>query len=140
MLEELTLQGMELAALRHALDSFDPSPFGLDGQHQTRADQAAVDNNAAGPTVARAAAFLGAGEAELVAQRVQERRPRIGEEPGGMPFYERGYMLLHQAVFLDVSPARAKAIVAARRASTPAILVRNSAVPRLSVIGATTAR
>ena len=48
---------------------------------------------------------------------------------------------LCQCVVAGVSPlARANAMAAARRVSTPAILVRYSMVPRLSVIGLQAAR
>src|SRR5579862_7094860 len=127
---------MQLAVGGQALDGLDASALGLDRQHQARADEATVDDDAAGPAVARAAAFLRAGEAELVAQRVEQRRARIGEEFGGVAVDGGGDVDLAHARALALS----KAIWAARRASTPAILVRYSAVPRLSLMGLQAAR
>ena len=43
------------------------------GQHQARVDRAAVQQHRAGAAFALAAAFLRAGETELIAQRFEQR-------------------------------------------------------------------
>ena len=65
--------GCSSSPLRHALDGGDRLALGLHAEHQARAHQPAVDGDAAGAAVAGGAAFLGAGEAELVAQDVEQR-------------------------------------------------------------------
>src|ERR1700688_582154 len=131
MLEELLLQRVELGAPRQAFDRLDRVTLGLDRKHQARADEAAVDDHAAGAAIAGAATFLAARQVELVAQRVQEGLLRLAQEFGGLAVDGRRYVMLgHRR-----SPARSNAIVAARRTRTPAILVRNSIVPRLSSMG-----
>src|SRR5450759_19064 len=58
MLEEFPLQRVKIFAPRHALDRLDRMTFGLDSNHQARADQATVDHYAAGAAVTRAASLL----------------------------------------------------------------------------------
>src|SRR5205823_8791922 len=67
-LDEGALEGVELAVDGEALDRRDGVAFGLGGEHQARVDGQAVDQDRAGAAVAVAAAFLGAEEAQLVAQ------------------------------------------------------------------------
>ena len=80
MLEELLLQRMQLGALRHALDGLDRAALGLGAEHQAGADQAAVEQHAAGAAVAGRAAFLAAGQVELVAQHVEQGLLGLAEE------------------------------------------------------------
>ena len=47
--------------------------FDFGAEHEAGADEAAIDDDAAGAAVAGAAAFLGAGQAEAVAQHVEQR-------------------------------------------------------------------
>src|SRR5262249_55609104 len=131
MLQEFPLQRMQIMTPGHALDRLDRAAFGLDRKHQARADQAAVNDHAAGAAIARAASLLAAGQMQIVAQHVEQGELRLAHELGGLAVDLRRYvMLAHQRPL-----ARSKAIVAARRASTPATLVRYSIVPRLSSIG-----
>src|SRR6185503_11821895 len=131
VLDELALQRMQLVALGHALDGGDRPAVRLHAQHQARAHEAAVDGDAAGAAVAGRAAFLGAGEAQLVAQHVEQRLLRLAQELHGIAVHGCGYVVLGHQPFL----ARSSAICAARRARTPATLMRYSLVPRLSSIG-----
>src|SRR5262249_13442151 len=102
------------------------------------ADQPVVDGDAAGAAIARAAAFLAAGEPERVAQDVEQRLRGITEELGRFPVDRGGDVHLgHGAQFPF---ARSMAIAVLRLSSTPAILVRYSMVPRLSLIGLQAAR
>src|SRR5919108_2367435 len=65
MLQKFLLQRMQLLAVRHALNGLDRAALGFGRQHQAGADQAVPQHHAAGPTAARAAAFLAAGELQL---------------------------------------------------------------------------
>src|SRR5450759_4403146 len=131
MLEEFPLQRVEIMAPRQALDRLDRVTFGLDRKQQARADQSTVDHHAAGSAVARAASLFAAGQMELVTQHVQQSELRLAQKLGGLAVDGGRYvMLAHRR-----SPARSHAITAARRAITPATLVRYSIVPRLSSIG-----
>jgi hypothetical protein len=64
---------MQLVAMRHALNGLDLAAFGFRAQHQAGTHQPVVEDDAAGAAVAGAAAFLGAGETQPVAQHVQQR-------------------------------------------------------------------
>src|ERR1035437_2295038 len=131
MLEDFPLQRVEIMAPRHALDRLDRVTFGFDRKHQARADQATVDHHAAGAAVARAASLFAAGQVELVTQYIQQGELRLAQKLGGLAIDGGRYvMLAHRR-----TPARSWAITAARRAITPATLVRYSIVPRLSSIG-----
>ncbi len=123
------LQRMEVAVVGHAFDRLDAFAFGLRRQHEAGTDEAAVDHDGAGAAIAGAAAFLGAREAELVAQGVEQRLAAAAEELDGLAVDGGGDADAAHA------SARSLAMVAARRARTLAILVRYSAVPRLSLIG-----
>src|SRR5262249_609145 len=128
MLEELLLQRMELLALGQALDRLDAPAADLAAQHETGADQAAVERHAAGAAVAGGTAFLAAGEIQGVAQDVEEGFFGVAEELDRVTVHGGFDMVLgHQLVL-----ARSSAIRAARRVSTAATSVRNSTVPRLS--------
>src|SRR5690606_24354208 len=132
MLEEFLLQRMELGAFRHALDRLDRLAVHLGAEDEAGAHQAAVDRHAARAAIAARAALLGAGEVELVAQHVEQRLLRLAQVFDGIAVDRRRHVVLgHQFTFL----ARSSAICAARRASTPATLMRYSRVPRLSSMG-----
>src|SRR5262249_47323126 len=67
-----------------------------------------------------------------VAQDLEQRLARFAQELDGVAVERRRYMNLgHQSVLR----ARSSAISAARRAITPATLIRYTFVPRLSSIG-----
>jgi hypothetical protein len=131
MFQEFSLQRMQLVPARHTLDSLDRAAIGLHRKHQAGADQAAIDRHAAGATVAGAASLLAACQKELVAQHIQQCKLRLAQEFRGLAVDRGGYVVLAHRRSL----ARSQAIVAARRAITPATLIRYSIVPRLSSIG-----
>ena len=56
-----------------ALDGQDVGAVGLDRQHQAGVDRAPVDEHRAGAALAHDAAFLGAGQADVVAQHFEQR-------------------------------------------------------------------
>ena len=58
--------------------------FGLGAEHQAGADEPAVDRDAAGAAVAGAAAFLRAGQAQAVAQHVEQRLVGLADEFDGV--------------------------------------------------------
>ena len=76
MFEERFLQRRQSAIRREALNRLDPSAGYLAHRDQARADLAPVEPHRAGAAVAGIAADLGAGEAEVVAQRRGEPRDR----------------------------------------------------------------
>jgi hypothetical protein len=103
MLQEFSLQRMQVLPARHALDGLDRAALRLHRKHQARADQAAVDGHAAGAAVARAASLLAAGEMELVAQRIEQRELRLAQELGGLAVDRGRYvMLAHRRSLIDV--------------------------------------
>ena len=69
--------GWSVGAVGHALDRLDLAAVGLDGEHRARLGALAVDVDGAGAAVARVAADVGAGQAEDVAQEVDEQEPRL---------------------------------------------------------------
>ena len=60
--------------------------FVHDGERQAGIDPAAVDDHGAGAALALIAALLGAGEMEVLAQRVQQRGARIELKLARWPF------------------------------------------------------
>src|SRR5687768_13453879 len=82
---EIFLQGMELVALGHAFDCSNLGALDFSAEHEAGADEAAVDSDAAGAAVTGAAAFLGAGHAQTVAQHVEQRLIGIAHKLNGIP-------------------------------------------------------
>ena len=74
------LQRMQFAALRDAFDGGDAAALGLDAQHQARGHDAAVQDDGAGAAIAVVAALLGAGQAENVAQALEQALPRLAQK------------------------------------------------------------
>src|SRR5437867_5342337 len=127
------MQGLPLG---HALDRIDAATRNLAAQHQARADQAAVQHDAAGAAVAGGAAFLATGQVQGVAEHVEQRLLGLAEELDVASIHGRFDVVFgHQLVL-----ARSSAMSAARRVSTAAASTRNSVVPRLSSIGRHAAR
>src|SRR3546814_19543737 len=73
VVEEGLLQAPSIGIAGQPLDGGDPAALGLAAGQQTGAELLAVDQHGAGAAVAGAAADLGAGEAELVADRKSTR-------------------------------------------------------------------
>ena len=67
------LHRIKLAVLGQALDRGHFAALTVDGQQEAGVHRAPVDEDGAGATVAHLTHFLGAGEAQIVAERVQER-------------------------------------------------------------------
>ena len=70
--DEGILQRVERPVLAEALDRQDRAPADLHGQDQAARDRLAIQVDRARSTVAGPAPFLGPGEAEILAERVQQ--------------------------------------------------------------------
>ena len=73
MLFEGCLHRMEFVVCRQAFDGHDGGAVGLQGQHGAGFDRFAVDVNNAGSALARVAADMGSGEAQLLSQEVHQK-------------------------------------------------------------------
>ena len=120
MFEELLLQRMQRLAMRHALDRLDLAPLYLGAEHQAGTNEAAIEDHTARPAVTRRTAFFAAGQGELIAQHVQQSFVPLAQELDLVAIDGCSNVILAHAL----SPARAWAICAARRARTPATLIR----------------
>src|SRR5215467_3502237 len=94
MFEEFSLQWMQIVPAPHTLDRLNFVAFGLDRQHQARADQTAVDRHAAGATVARAATLLASRQVKLVTQDVEQCELRLTQKLRGLAVNDRRYVML----------------------------------------------
>src|SRR6266545_6992973 len=77
MLPERLLQGMQLAVRGEPFDRRDLAAVGLDGEHGARLHREPVEVDGAGAADRRVAADLRAREREVVAEEVDEQRPRL---------------------------------------------------------------
>src|SRR5262245_40544167 len=73
--DERLLERVQPVALRQALDRRDPGAGVHDGEREAGVDAPPVDQDGAGAALAVVAALLGPGQAEVLAQRVQQRGP-----------------------------------------------------------------
>lgn len=80
LFEEGSLHGMQFALPRKPLYGGDGTAFGLGGERQAGQHALAVDMNGAGAALTLVAALLGAGEAEMFTQRVEQRDARLDVE------------------------------------------------------------
>src|SRR5919109_3208022 len=76
-LPEGLLERMQLALARETLDRRDLAPVGLDREHGARLHREPVEVDRAGAAERRVAADLRPGEAEVVAEEVDEQRPGL---------------------------------------------------------------
>ena len=76
MVDERLLQRMQRAVRRQSLDGGDLGAVLHDRQREAGIDPPPVDQHGAGAALAVIAALLGAGQIEMVAQRVEQGRPR----------------------------------------------------------------
>src|ERR671930_2438621 len=76
-LPERLLERMQLAALRQALDRRDLAAVRLDGQHGAGLHGVPVEVDRAGSAHRRVAADLRAGQPDVVAEEIDEQRPRL---------------------------------------------------------------
>ena len=80
LFEEGLLQRVQLVVAGDAFDGRDVGALDLDGEDAAGVDQAAVQDDGAGAAVAVVAAFLGAGEADALAQDFEQAVALVGEE------------------------------------------------------------
>ena len=62
------------------LDGLHVAPVGLEREREARQHRLAVEHHGAGAAVALVAALLGADEVEIVAERLEQRAPRVDRE------------------------------------------------------------
>src|SRR5262249_7473927 len=120
MLKELALDRVELAAIGDAFDRLDLATLRFGGEHEAGADHLAVEHDRAGAAIARAAAFLAAGQLETAPERVEQHLARLAQEIDRVTVDRRG----NQNLAHIASPARCRAMTTTLRASTAAIAVR----------------
>src|SRR3546814_5300554 len=77
MLAERLLHRVQRVTLRQALDGRDVGTFRLDRQHGAALDGIAVVVDDAGAALAGVAAHMGAGEAKLFTQKLNEQGARL---------------------------------------------------------------
>src|SRR6185437_10839112 len=112
----------------------DAAAFGFDAEHQAGSYHPVVEHHRAGATVAVVAAFLGAGQANNIAQAFEQALARLAQKflrltvDNGLDANFRGHRYF-------ASLALWTAVSSARRVSTAHKWRRYSAVPRISVIG-----
>jgi hypothetical protein len=71
-LEKGFLQRVQFSIDGETLDGLDACAFGLQHWHKTAIDELTIHAHGAGPALAFAAPFLGAGEMEIFAQHIEE--------------------------------------------------------------------
>src|ERR671930_2012899 len=112
-LPEGLLQRMQLAVVGETLDRRDLAAVGLDCEHGARLHGAAVEMDRAGAADRRVAADLRPGQAEVVAQEVDEQRPRLDLRlaPDAVDGERYRY---HQCLLSDDRPEELERLGAAR--------------------------
>ena len=77
LLQEAVLDRVELAVLLQALDGRDLAAVGLHGEHGAGLHGHAVEQHRAGAAVGGVAADVGAGEAQVLAEQVDQQQARL---------------------------------------------------------------
>ncbi len=85
LVDEGFLQRVQPAFVEQALDGLHRGAVGLVGHHQARVDGLPVHEHGAGAALALAAAFLGAGEPQVVAQQVEQALVAARAQPHRPP-------------------------------------------------------
>jgi len=97
MLNKRLLERMQVVAIRRQpIDSDDLGVLVRDGEGQAAIDAPAVEQDGAGAALPVVAALLGAGEAEPLAQRIQQRRARIDNQRVCCPVHLQGDLKVHR--------------------------------------------
>ena len=78
--EERLLNGVQLAALGHALDGVDLLALGFDAENEAGGYDSTVELDGAGAAVAVVATLFGAGQADHVAQHFQQALAGLAQE------------------------------------------------------------
>ena len=87
--------GWSVVAVGEALDGRDLGAVGLDGEHRARLDRPAVDVDGAGAALAGVAADVGAGQVEVLAERLDEEPSRLDVELPGCPIDDERDVFAH---------------------------------------------
>ena len=90
LLVEPRLDRVELRALGEPLDRGDLAAVRLHREHRARLRRHAVHEDGAGAAARRVASDVGAGEAERLAQEVDEQEPRLDLGERSLPFTDDG--------------------------------------------------
>ena len=69
------LQGMQVVRRAQPFDGHNLVAVGLHGEHQAGTDRLAVEQDGTGPAHAMLAADVGAGQSQIVAQKVAQQQP-----------------------------------------------------------------
>src|ERR687895_835911 len=144
LLDERPLDVGQLARRAEPLDGADVAAGGVGRQHAAGGDQDAVQQHRAGPALALLAGFLGAGQAEPLAQHVQQALadPGVGDLPV-LAVHRQGVAvggLVGPGVLARLGAHAARLLRRARVATTPTAWRRKEAVPRWSLIGSAASR
>src|SRR2546423_737083 len=130
-LHEAHLHGVELSVLLHVLDGAHLVAASHRGEHGARLHGLAVHEHGAGAAVAGVAAPVGAGEAQVLAQEVDEQQARL-DLLGDLLAVDRHRHLHGVLLYLR---ARSTARRTARVVSSAARWRLYSALPRWSAVG-----
>ena len=87
MLAERLLHGMQRAGRGETLNRCHLRALGLRREQRARLDRAAVDVDHAGAALAGVAADVGAGEVQVFAQELNEKRARLNVTAHGFPVH-----------------------------------------------------
>ena len=82
--DERFLHRVQLPAVRNAFDRRQRRALHLQDRRQAAVDQLAVEEHRARAALPLAAAFLGAGQVQLLAQHVEQPRHRVGLDADGL--------------------------------------------------------
>lgn len=108
------LKSAQIVSTGQAFDGLDLGPVGLDGQHQAAPGRQPVNHHCASPAHAIRTADMGACEAEMIAEYIDEQGARLDKELNQCSV-DRQLQGGHD-VTID---ARALAISSARATTTP---------------------
>src|SRR2546428_2945510 len=117
--DERVLDGRERSRPRQPLDRRDRAPARLHRQHEAARHEPAVEVDGARAAVAGPAALLGAGETEVLAERVEQRHVRLHERLHRLAVHGTAQELFgHHGPPIDQAVARASAWMSVRRVRT----------------------
>src|SRR6266511_3381487 len=135
LLVEALLKRVQLTALGQALHRLHLAPVDLDGEVRARLDRNAVDEHGAGAAAGRVAADVRAGQAELLAQEVDEQQSRLHFERVLLPVHGDGDLLRRRLRLGDHDAIASFALRSPRAVKMRTTLRLYSSVPRTSVRG-----
>jgi len=113
------LQRMQPTILRESFDGLDLRADGLQGEHQATVDRPTVDQHGAGAALAVAAAFLGTGQADAIAEGVEQPGARLDHALTPLAVDHQLNDLLHRR-----PSALTAAVRSVRRVNSPTMALR----------------